>query len=61
VHAAEESFVLALVELLCGRLVTARIMDAECELKIGLAVEFNPELSRTAESGGLFFSPLVTN
>lgn len=55
-----EPFVLALVELSCGRLVTARIIDAGQELKIGSPVEFHPEISQASQSGGLFFRPLAT-
>ena len=59
VFTEKEPFVLALVELPCGKLVTARIIDIRCDLRIGLPVEFRPATSRLSESGGLFFSPLM--
>ena len=57
VDAEAGSFVLALVELSGGKLVTARILDAPRELKIGLPVELTTGLSLESESGALFFSP----
>jgi len=60
VHQSAGSFVLALVELSGGPLVTARIVGVDRELKIGLPVEFIPDAESvpSSRSGGLSFCPL---
>ena len=52
------AFVLALIELSHGKLVTAQIVDAGQELRIGLPVEFLPAMTLESKSGGLFFGPM---
>ena len=60
VHQSSGSFVLALVKLSGGPLVTGRIVGVDRELKVGLPVEFLPETEPLpgSESGGLSFCPL---
>ena len=57
VHQSAGSFVLALVRLSDGPLVTGRIVDVDRELKIGLPVDFMPDAEPlpSSESGGLSF------
>jgi uncharacterized OB-fold protein len=60
VHQSAEPFVLALIKLSRGPLVTGRIIDVDRELKIGLPVEFMPDAEPLSSSGagGLLFCPL---
>jgi uncharacterized OB-fold protein len=52
-------FVLALVQLSSGQLVTARIIATDRELRIGLPVEFasGPQLLSETEAAGPLFLP----
>ena len=59
VCAEGDSFLLALVELTCGKLVTARIVDDGGELRIGLPVVLETGSSLETPASGLHFSPLA--
>jgi uncharacterized OB-fold protein len=63
VHQCAEPFVLALVRLSEGPLVTGRIVGIDRELKVGLPVEFMPDAEPLpgSESGGLSFCLLGAN
>lgn len=61
VHQDSGSFVLALIRLTGGSLVTARIHADGHDLRIGLRVQFEANKSESV-SRGLFFSPMgITN
>lgn len=55
VHESDGSFVLALVQLSSGPLVTARIVDVDGESRIGLPVRFTTRTEISA--AGIFFAP----
>lgn len=59
-HDGDKSFVLALVELTGGRMVTARIVDLDREPRIGLPVRFTSDPRQSAESAvaGFCFAPM---
>ena len=61
VRQSASTFVLALIRLSSGKLVTAKVVGADRELKIGMAVHITrePDLYSESKANSLCFSPLA--